>query len=166
MSADHSPTAAHQKLQAFAGNWRGDETMSGAPWGEPGKAQGFIGASSDLNGFFVMLEYRQLRASGVTFKARAIFGYDEPEQLYKLYWFDSLGFAPIAPATGQFNGNVLALTRTSMRGTTRHSYTFLDTDSFKLDVDFSPDQGVTWSSVVSGIYRRHSSTNPGTEFRT
>ncbi|MGL4812439.1 MAG: DUF1579 family protein [Beijerinckiaceae bacterium] len=166
MSTDHHPTAAHNKLQAFVGNWRGEETMSGEPWGEPGAAQGYIGASLDLDGFFVMLEYRQVRASGVTFKARAIFGYDTAQQLYNLYWFDSLGFAPPAPATGYFKGNVLALTRPSLRGTARHSYTFLDADRMQLDVDYSADQGATWSSVVTGIYRRNMSTLTETGFRS
>ena len=109
--------------------------------------------------YFVQ-EYRQVRDNGVSFKARGMFGYDTADQLYKLYWFDSLGYQPPAPASGLWVGDTLSLTRASMRGAARHIYSFDGDNAFRLVIDYSPDRGENWHNVLTGDYRRNTSSFP------
>jgi hypothetical protein len=157
MIAEPKLTPEHRKLLALTGNWSGEEQLSPSPWQEGGSAMAYIGASSDLGGFYIMQEYRQVRDSGISFKARGMFGYDTADRLYKLYWFDSLGYQPPAPASGLWTGDTLSLTRPSMRGVARHVYTFEGADAFHLAIDYSSDRGENWQHVLSGQYRRRAS---------
>ncbi len=157
MAQDHlaapAPLEEHHRLAAFAGEWRGEETVYASRWVEGGPAQVAVTARIDLNGFYLIQDARQTRGGKETFATHGVFTYDRESRLYKLFWHDSLGYYPPAPASGGWTDNRLTLLRGSLRGAARHIYEVLDDDSYSLKIQFSPDSE-GWADVLTGVYRR------------
>ena len=148
------PSLGHARLAAFVGDWRGPESLRETRWQKPGEAEGIYVARPDLGGQYVLQDYTQLRGGAVAFEGRGVFAYDQAEKLHKLYWFDSLGFAPPSPASGRWEGDALTLRRPSKRGIARHVYEFDGADRYVLRIGFSADGGGSWSEVLTGNYAR------------
>ncbi|MBB4291843.1 hypothetical protein GGE16_003913 [Rhizobium leguminosarum] len=159
MAFQSTPSAAHFRLNAFAGAWEGEECIAGSAWTSEGKASAELSGETLFGGFFLEQRYRQTRDGAVSFEARNVFGFDASDQSYKLYQFDTAGFAPPMPASGAWNGNELVLMKTSPRGRQRTAFTFENEDCYRMGVRFSPAGSDTWQEVVSGIYRRTSPTS-------
>ena len=147
------PLAEHLKLQVFAGVWSGAEMVFPSRWSEGGPATSHVSARLDLNGFYLIQDTRQMRDGKEIFSSHAVFTYDRDDRLYKLFWHDSLGYFPPAPASGSWVGKVLTLVRGSLRGNARHTYEVIDDDSYAMKVQFSPD-AEGWSDVLTGVYKR------------
>src|SRR5579884_3197235 len=105
MTGNPPLTPEHLKLQAFLGDWVGEEKIAASRWNKPGMARGVASAAPVFGGLYVMQTYRQERDGTVSFEGRGLFGYDTGDRLYKLYWFDSLGFVPPSPASGAWKGD-------------------------------------------------------------
>jgi len=148
-----TPTDEHRRLAAFAGEWRGEETVFASRWVEGGEAESRVSARMDLNGFYLIQDSRQTRADKESFAAHAVFTYDREDRLYKLFWHDSLGYFAPSPASGSWSGNSLVLVRGSLRGNARHIYEVIDGNSYTMKIQYSPD-AEGWSDVLTGIYRR------------
>ena len=88
-----------------------------------------------------------------TFATHGVFTYDREDRLYKLFWFDSLGYYPPSPASGNWQGQALVLVRGSLRGNARHVYEMIDDNSYSMKIQFSPDSE-GWNDVLTGVYRR------------
>ena len=157
MPADHlaapSPLPEHQKLAVFAGEWAGDEMVNRSRWTDGGPATSHVVARIDLNGFYLIQDTRQSRDGKEIFATHGLFTYDRDDRTYKLFWYDSLGYTPPAPASGGWVGNTLTLVRGSLRGNARHLYEIIDDDSYSMKFQFSPD-AEGWADVLTGIYRR------------
>jgi Protein of unknown function (DUF1579) len=82
-----------------------------------------------------------------------VFTWDREDRLYKLFWFDSLGYYPPSPASGGWQGKQLVLVRGSLRGNARHVYEVIDDNSYSMKIQFSPD-AEGWADVLTGVYRR------------
>ena len=159
MAFQSTPSAAHFRLNAFAGAWEGEEHVAASAWTSEGKASAELSGETLFGGFFLEQRYRQTRDGAVSFEARNVFGFDASDQAYKLYQFDSVGFAPPSPASGAWSGDELVLIKSSPRGTQRTAFTFENEDCYRMGVSFSPAGSDTWQEVVSGIYRRASLTS-------
>ncbi|MGO6710985.1 DUF1579 family protein [Rhizobium leguminosarum] len=159
MAFQSTPSAAHFRLNAFAGVWEGDERVAASAWTSEGKASAEFSGEALFGGFFLEQRYRQTREGAVSFEARNVFGFDASDKTYKLYQFDTAGFAPPVPASGEWNGNELVLMKTSPRGSQRTVFTFENEDCYRMGVSFSPAGSDTWQEVVSGVYRRASPTS-------
>jgi hypothetical protein len=146
-------TAAHEKLWAFVGDWRAEEILAQSRWMKAGRAAGFVSARTEFGGFYVDQTYRQEQDGAVVFQGRGVFGFDTGDQHYKLYWFDTLGFVPPAPASGVWRGDTLTLVRASFRGAARHTYTFHSPDAYTIRIDYAWE-GETWEEVLTATYRR------------
>ncbi len=153
------PSAEHLRLNAFVGVWEGEERVAASAWTTEGQASAELSADVLFGGFFLEQRYRQTRDGAVSFEARNVFGFDGSEQAYKLYQFDTAGFVPPSPASGEWSGNELVLTKTSARGRQRIVFTFENEDRYRMGVSFSPAGSDTWQEVVSGSYRRTSPTS-------
>jgi Protein of unknown function (DUF1579) len=153
MPAMPTVTAEHERLAAFVGEWVGDEVMARSPGRDSGPARAEITARIELDGFYVIQDYRQERDGRTTFKGHGLFTFDRDDRLYKLFWFDSLGYVPQGPASGGWKGETLVLLRPSLRGAARHVYRFTAPDRFEQTIQFSPDNE-GWSDVLTGTYRR------------
>jgi hypothetical protein len=147
-------TDAHRKLQALAGTWVGNETMSPSPWGPGGVALGRNEIRIDLGGFFALQDYTQERDGRAGFRGHGIFGWDAERQAYTWYWIDSIGFPPDGPAYGQWQGDTLTFTRSTARGQGRHSFRFEGERTYHLTIANSFDGGATWLTFMEATYHR------------
>ncbi|MGO4571919.1 DUF1579 family protein [Microvirga sp. 2TAF3] len=154
------PGAEHQRLQALAGAWIGDEVLSDTPWMKGGKATGFVETRMTLGGFVLDQDYRQERDGGETLRARGLFTFDSDRGEYRLFWFDDLGFAPADPAGGSWEGGTLTVLRKSPRAIARHAFAIRSAQEYELAIENSWDGGATWMPVLTGLYRRRSEDGP------
>ncbi|NLS16979.1 DUF1579 domain-containing protein [Rhizobium sp. P40RR-XXII] len=159
MAASFAPTAAHLRLGAFAGAWEGEEHVAASAWTKEGTATAQLTAERLFGGFFVEQRYVQMRDGSTSFEARNILGFDAADQAYKLYQFDTVGFAPTAPASDEWIDDKLVLTNVSPRGQQRILFQFENEDCYRMGVTFSPAGSDTWQEVVSGVYRRVASAS-------
>lgn len=141
-------------LRIMAGDWSGDEQIAATRWGPGGAARAQVQSRLQLSGKVLVQDYREERDGKPALEAHAVFvAGAEPEQ-FSLYWFDSYGFVPEAPAPGHWDGQQLVFLRSSPRGQTRHIYTPHDDGSYALVLESSFDGGASWEPVLSGSYRR------------
>jgi hypothetical protein len=92
------PTTHHGKLEKLAGTWVGEEKMNPSPWDpKGGAARGVMEARMDLDGFYLVGDYRQERDGKVTYRGHGVYGYDAKKGDYTMYWFDAMGWTQAAP---------------------------------------------------------------------
>ena len=120
---------------------------------EAGPARAKVTAQVALGGFYVVQDYVQERDGKAIFSAHGLFTYDREDRLYKLFWHDALGYVPPGPASGTWKEATLTVLRASLRGATRHVFTFLDADTYTLKLQFSSDHE-GWADLMTGTYRR------------
>jgi len=149
-----SLSADHQRLQALVGAWRGEEEVSGTQWTDAGAATSEVLAEAEFGGLFVVQRYRQRRDGTVSFGSHNVFGFDQQNRVVTMHQFDSMGFVPVSPATGTWNGSELVLERSSPRGAARVTYDFDSEDSYRMRLQFQPAGSDAWQDMVSGVYRR------------
>ncbi|MGZ9720931.1 DUF1579 family protein [Rhizobium miluonense] len=159
MASSFAPTTAHLRLGAFAGAWEGEERVAASAWTKEGTATAQLTAECLFGGFFVEQRYVQTRDGSTSFEARNILGFDAADQAYKLYQFDTVGFVPASPASGEWIDDELVLTKVSPRGVQRTLFQFENEDCYRMGVTFSPTGSDTWQEVVSGVYRRVASAS-------
>ncbi|MBZ9817570.1 DUF1579 family protein [Mesorhizobium sp. CA7] len=144
----------HQRLQALVGAWRGEEEVAATQWTDAGTATSELQAEAEFGGLFVVQRYRQRRDGTVSFGAHNVFGFDQESGLVTMHQFDSMGFVPMSPATGRWNGNELMLERSSPRGAARMAYSFDGADAYRMKLQFNSAGSDAWQDMVSGLYRR------------
>ena len=149
-----SLSADHQRLQALVGAWRGEEEVADTQWADGGTATSDVLAEAQFGGLFVVQRYRQRRDGTVSFGSHSVFGFDQQNALVTMHQFDSMGFVPVSPATGAWNGTELVLERSSPRGSARVTYSFDDADAYRMRLHFKPAGNDSWQDMVSGVYRR------------
>jgi hypothetical protein len=149
-----SLSADHQRLQALVGAWRGEEEVADTQWADGGTATSEVLAEAQFGGLFVVQRYRQRRDGTISFGAHSVFGFDQQNGVVTMHQFDSMGFVPVSPATGTWNGSELVLERSSPRGAARVTYHFDGGDSYRMRLQFQPVGSDAWQEMVSGLYRR------------
>jgi hypothetical protein len=148
------PTEQHTRLQAFVGTWNGEDTLFPSPW-DPhgGTATTTYSGRLAMNDFFVVGDDVQEREGYDVYRAHKVFGWDAAEQTYTLYFFDSTGQNPAAPARGAWEGNRVTFQQATPTGYVRYSYTFTQDDEYTFQMSTSED-GEQWTPFIEGIYRR------------
>ena len=144
----------HQRLQALVGAWRGEEEVADTQWADGGAATAEVLAEAQFGGLFVVQRYRQRRDGTVSFGSHNVFGFDQQNRVVTMHQFDSMGFVPVSPATGTWNGSELVLERSSPRGAARVTYDFDSEDSYRMRLEFKAAGSDAWQDMVSGLYRR------------
>ena len=148
------PQEEHHRLQKLAGTWTGEETINPTPWdpkGGPAKAR--VEARADCDGFWVVMEYTQLRGDQVTYRGHGVFGYDTCDKNYLMFWFDSTGMSAQSPAKGRWDGNRLVFVNQTPMGHGRYSYEFEGEGKYRFRIDNSQD-GKQWVPFMEGEYSR------------
>jgi hypothetical protein len=103
---------------------------------------------------FVVQRYRQRRDGTVSFGSHNVFGFDQQNKVVTMHQFDSMGFVPMSPGTGRWDGDELVLERSSPRGAARVTYGFDNSDTYRMKLHFKPVGSDAWQDMVSGRYRR------------
>src|SRR5258708_20784769 len=94
MPEDHlaapTPLEAHRKLAAFAGEWRGEETVFPSRWNAGGPATSHVVARIHLNGFYLIQDTRHMRGGKERFAPHRVLPYNPGDRLYKFLVHQSL----------------------------------------------------------------------------
>lgn len=144
----------HRRLLALVGAWRGEEEMSATQWAPTGPAAAEVETTAEFGGLFITQRYRQTRDGGESFASHNVFGFDRADGLVKMYAFDSMGFVPASPASGSWDGDALALVRSSPRGSARISYMIDGLDGYRTRLEFRPAGSDSWQKMATGTFRR------------
>lgn len=148
------PTKFHKKLEAFAGDWTGDEVMHPSPWDpKGGTAKGKYRARVIADGFGVAQDYEQRKGGKVVFTGHGVFGYDPQEQCYLWHWSDSMSGVPCTATKGKWEGNKLVWSNQSPMGHARYTHTFLRGGKMGFSIETSQD-GSSWSVMMEGDYTK------------
>lgn len=147
------PSDAHQKLTRLVGRWRGEERLFPTPWDPKGGiAIGRVENRTALDGFVVVQDYEQAREGTVNFRGHGVFSWDDPQQCYKMHWFDSMGM-PASEYKGTLNDNILTLTSKNPQGLNRAIFNLQQEGKYKFLMEVSPD-GQQWFPFMEGHYSR------------
>ena len=95
------PTAEHQRLHYFVGEWKADGNMKPSPWGPGGKFTS-TDHNTMLGDFFVVFQSEGTSPMGA-FKEIAIMGYDPKEKVYTYDGYNTMGEHDLS--TGTISGN-------------------------------------------------------------
>jgi hypothetical protein len=148
------PLEQHRKLEVFAGNWEGDETIYPSPWDpKGGPATGRMETRMGLDGFFLISDYTETRGGQVSYRGHGVYGWDPQDQCYTMHWFDGMGSIPKIWAKGKWEGNVLMFQHQHERGHSRYTYTIAGNREFHFKIDSSQD-GKAWQTFMEGTYRK------------
>jgi len=146
------PVDAYRNLEKLTGLWVGHEKMYPSPWDPNGGiATGHSDCRPALDGFAVVLDYKQERDGVVNFRGHGVFVYNQYEEVYLLHWFDFMGTPPNI-FSGQFDGDLFALTQKNPIGYSRLVYDFSHPKELRSRMDMSQDN-VTWSPLMEGVYQ-------------
>jgi hypothetical protein len=148
------PDTSSNPLQKLVGHWHGKETIQPSRWGAGGPAQAQVACREALGGKAFVQDYQAERDGKTWLQAHAVYARQAEAADYSLFWFDSLGFVPQEPVPGTWDGNDLVFVRTSPRGQSRHTYTFIDEDTYEMRLESSFDGGLTCLLVMAGVYAR------------
>ena len=147
-------TGHHRQLHRFAGRWAGEETIAATPWIAGGEAEARVEMHVGLGGFYVLQNYRQLRDGEERLSAHALLTWNAEADCVAMFWFDSIGHVPETPATGEWHGDTLVLTRSSRRGVARHTYELIGDNEYRVRLDFKTGEPESWMPVSSAVMRR------------
>lgn len=115
------PGPAHAQLARLVGTWEGEEQLAPSPWAEAGVAHGRLACRMAVDGRVLLQDYEQTRDGRVVFRAHGVMMLDPASGDVLWWWFDSAGLPP-EPARGQWEGDVLRLTKRTPRGEARYAY--------------------------------------------
>jgi len=148
------PDEHHKKLQALAGQWKGDEIMHPSPWNpESARATSKANAKMGLGGFFLIMEYEQFRNGQSSYSGHGVFGWDQAQGKYTMHWFDVMGMDPGAPALGTWEGNKLQFVKAHPMGHGRYTYEFKPDGSYTFRLENSQD-GNNWMAFIDATFQR------------
>ena len=145
------PGPETKKLDAFAGKWKGEATMSPGPWGPGGKMTSTSECTWYDGGFQLICRDTGDGAMG-KMKSEAILGWNGEEKVYKYMGFDSMGM--MGTASGTVSGNTWSFAGEDKMGgkVIKSKYTITmptpTSQTFKWEV--SDDGGKTWKTAGEG----------------
>jgi len=149
-----SPAESHRQLEAFVGSWQGDEHRYAKPDQGPEKTRGHLECRMDLGGFFLISQYREDDSAYDHFCGHGIYGWDEAQGCFTMYWFDSHGGGgPPTPVPGHWRDERLVFVRKTGTGFTRYIHRLESRDRYRVVIEKSSD-GTTWQPHMDGLYTR------------
>lgn len=147
------PTPEHESLAAFAGTWKGEETLYPSPFSpEERTAIGHCHMRMGLGGFFLIYDYEEAVAGEASYRGHGVYGYDPKEKHFTMHWFDSMGGSYVKPAVGGWEGRSLQFLNVTPEGHARYTHT-LEDDVYLFKIEVSED-GENWTAFMSGEYQR------------
>lgn len=147
-------TKEHQKLEALAGSWAGEEKINPSPWDpKGGPATSTTESRMDIDGFFLISDYVEKRNGEISYRGHGVFGWNPQEKCYQMWWFDSMGAGSGEAARGKWEGDTLMFEHKTPMGHARYVYTMAGDAKYKFRIDNSQD-GKSWATFMEGTYTR------------
>ncbi len=146
------PGEQHHALARLEGTWRDTE----APTAEGDTVPvGIYENRFILDGFFMALDFRQMRGSTPEYGMHGLIGWDATSERYFFHWYDSLG-GSATRIFGKFAGDQLTLEGSDpvCGGHTRFTWTFAGNDNTHVVTIESSEDGASWTPAMKTEYRR------------
>ena len=144
---------AHDLFKKFVGAWRGEEKIQPSQWTpQRDTATSQIRNQIGLGGHVLIQDIYQSRGGQVIFRAHNLLRWDDQDQTYVLYWFDSNGFPP-SELRGQVDGQVLTLSGRDSTGYSHLVYRLEEEGRYSFQMYGSAD-GETWELISKATYHR------------
>ena len=143
----------HKRFEELAGTWEGKETMYPSHWDpKGGTAKGRTTSRVAVGGFALVSDYLQERDGVITFQGHGVYSFDPRNELYTLYWVDSIG-SPPEVFTGAFEGKVLTVGHGGKGMQVRLIYDLSQPQVMASSMEMSQD-GVEWKKLFDAEYQR------------
>ncbi len=150
------PTVSAEMKQLtalFSGTWQGEETLYPSDWDPAGgTATATWVVRPDVDGFCLLVDYREARGGQVVYRGHGVHGWDAQQGCFFAYWFDNIGMMPQAGNRAKLEDRRYTYQESSPMGYSRFTYEWKD-DAFTFRIDRSKD-GQTWSPMHEGRYLR------------
>jgi hypothetical protein len=102
------PSQFHLQLSRLAGQFVGTETHYPMPgFAQLQHAEARVSGQLELNGLFLVRHYETRRGSDIIYKGHGVYTWDQDRHAYAVYWFDTAGTCPVAPAFGNWTDDAL-----------------------------------------------------------
>ena len=145
-----------EQLSFLIGSLAGPEEAYASSWTEAGSARGCVDGRLELSGTVVVQHQRHVRDGPGSFQALNVFMVDPASEEILLYSFDNVGFPPDPPARGTWHGEDLVLDRSTVRGSSRTTYTPTST-GYRWSKQFRVSSDQDWTPLVDGHMTRNAS---------
>jgi len=151
----HPPSEFHRRLARLEGNFVGRETHH--PMGEFTSvtyAEARVLAAFELNGLFLVRDYTTFRDNDILYRGKGLYGWDEARQRYTIWWFDTAGTEPVAPAYGVWQDDTLIFEYQRPQQRMRLFYRFFERGRYTFAVERLDPESGRWEPVLEGDYAR------------
>lgn len=153
MPMDSQLSDARRRLAAFSGIYRGESEIHPNPFAPAGPSEGEWRFSMDGSGLHLLQDFDERRVDRSAFHGHGVLSVDRDSGDIVWFWFDSLGWLPLPPARGRFEGPHLVLERRTARGTNRSILT-LEGTMLGHEILFRQPDAEDFVPLVTGRYRR------------
>jgi len=143
----------HRNLARLEGRWEGTGEVLPNPWGPSGPTQGEWQFRRDLAGYNLIHDYQERRSGGHVFQGHGVMTVDPATEETLWFWFDSVGYPPLAPSRGKWSGQELQLRKATPRGVGVSTFTVKD-DVLTYVVQAQVKGENELSLVMRGVFRR------------
>jgi hypothetical protein len=145
----------HENLARLVGSWTGAERMAASAWSpEELHTTGRIEATMKIDGHLLVTDYRQEQDGQIGFRGHGAYAYDEKNDRYSMYWFDSQSTNPDGPIYGRWEDDTLTFEGRDGETVTRYVYELRDADEYRFRIERSEDGGGAWQVWMDSTWRR------------
>ncbi|WCB95602.1 hypothetical protein DSM104299_04351 [Baekduia alba] len=146
-------------LSSLAGAWAGTETLSDSPWSPGGLAHGRHAFALGLDGKVLLQDYVEERDGAVALTGHGVLMHDTETDDVLWFWFDSIGFPPLSPSRGRWNGATLTLHKETPRGVQRATFS-LAGDRLEHRIEVRLGDATEFATLVTATYARETDAPP------
>ncbi len=109
-------------------------------------------AAVALDGLCVIMDYAQRRDDQISYRGHGVYGWDEKQGKYTMYWFDTLSGAPFMLASeGTWDENSLVYFNKGAMGWGRYCYHFESDSRYRFTIETSQD-GQSWMFFLESVF--------------
>jgi hypothetical protein len=148
------PNEHHERLaKAFAGTWKGKETMHPSDWDPKGStAAATTTWRRDLGNYALIVDYTIHNTGNPDYRGHGVYTIDPDNNDVLVHWFDSIS-GQHELFRGAWDGDVLTTQSKSPMGFMRLSYDISEPGKLKSSGKMSAD-GQTWKPMFDGVHER------------
>ena len=141
------------ELDVLVGSWRGSGVVHPNPWGPAGSSRADWTFRWDADRMHLIGEYVERRGAGHRFNGLGILSHDRETARLLWFFFDSYGYPPDPPASGQLESGALILEKESLRGRGRTIFNWTQ-DRLSQSVSAMPVGATDFMPLADLVFER------------
>jgi hypothetical protein len=117
-------------------------------------AEARVVGAFELNGLFLVRDYTTYRNGEILYRGKGLYGWDDARRRYTIWWFDTAGTEPVAPAYGIWRDDTLIFEYQRTHHQMRLVYQFFDGGRYTFVIEGLNPSIARWEPVLEGEYAR------------